>query len=103
MDYTATDLELTITADAEDREMLAELGDEIHADATMYEAFAGLINTGLDWIRPDECGDLTSAPLLGFRDENGDVLQRWGYEPYALRSPLVDLRDTGQCVFRSRW
>lgn len=102
MDYTATDLELTITADAQDREMLRQ-AENIESDAALHDAFEGLIAIGLDWINPEECGDLTSAPLLGFRDENGNVLQRWGYEPYALRSPLVDLRDTGQCVFRSRW
>jgi len=59
-----------------------------------------LANSELDWVDPSECGDLTAAPILGIRDENGDVVARWGFMNYALRSFMTDLADEGRAVFQ---
>jgi len=57
-------------------------------------------NSGLQWIDASETGDLTSAPMLGFKDlENDTVLDRWAFMDYQVRSVLEDLRDTGKVVF----
>ena len=103
---------LTVTADKATRAELHELGEEIGADEHLWDAFERLIaNSELEWISPQECGDLTDAPILGIR--SGDardfavrgyryaVLERWAYLDYMLKSPLHDLRDTGKAVFTS--
>jgi hypothetical protein len=53
------------------------------------------------WIRPEEIDALTSAPILGFRDENENVVRVWGFMDYAVRSFLQDLVETGKAVFTS--
>jgi hypothetical protein len=109
---------LTIFADDTARAELRELPDTlaemeafglsvtIHSDDAMIDAFDRLIaNSELDWIRPEETGDLTDAPILGIRKAfpNGCaaplVLERWGFMSYQVRSVLQDLRDTGRAVF----
>ncbi len=85
-------------------------------------------NSELEWVDPADTGDLTDAPLIGITagedenvrvqsgphgamlvggDENGSIyapiLERWGYEPYCLRSFLDDLADNGQAVFIDQW
>lgn len=122
---------LTITADAAARAELAALPDciedgaewPIGSNAALYDAFEQLIcNSGLEWIAPEVCGDLTDAPILGLfgscepRDNPGrdgfvlagrwdgivwgaPVVERWAYLGYMVRSPLEDLRDTGRAVF----
>ena len=42
-----------------------------------------LANSELDWVSPIDTGDLTDAPMLGIRDEYGDLIERWGYPHYA--------------------
>jgi hypothetical protein len=56
-------------------------------------------NSELDWIDPTETGDLTEAPMLGIRDEEGKVIERWAYMDYQVRSFLSDLADNGYAVF----
>lgn len=58
-------------------------------------------NSELQWVDPSETGDLTDAPMLGIRDENGTVLERWAFMSYAVRSFLEDLADKGEAVFTS--
>lgn len=111
------------------RDMQDELGNDFGSDDSLYNALEHLIcNSELLLISPEVCGDLTDAPILGItskaepRDEsrNGDgailagrwadekgvariwvepVIERWGYLPYCLRSPLSDLIDKGEAVF----
>ena len=74
---------------------------EFHTDEVMYEFFEGFIaNTEWEWINPVEVSALTSAPLLGIRDENGQVLECYGFMEYALRSILEDLNKNGQVVLQ---
>jgi hypothetical protein len=119
---------LTVTAGKSARAELAELGQDIHSDKSLYEAFDALIgNSELQWVSPVVCGDLTEAPILGIwgdeqwvsEHKDGDgtilagadhsrkekpimvqpVLERWAYMDYQIISPLQDLRDTGKAVF----
>jgi hypothetical protein len=99
------------------------------SDDAMAEAFEHLLcNSELRWILPEVCGDLTNAPILGIvgeaeprntsRDGDGavwvghgpdkegfarpwvePVLERWGFSPYQLHSPLSDLLEKGFAVF----
>ena len=119
---------LIIRADDTEREMLKELANdqgEFTGDAE-YQALDGLIcNSELAWIRPEEIGALTSAPILGLRGEarpitpdiNPDYVHvvghwdnktwyepveaAWGFMDYQVRSFVQDLIDTGKAVFIS--
>lgn len=95
--------QLTIIADDDDREMLREMDDaHIQADTTMFDYFEWLVcNSELEWLSPEETGDLTSAPMLGIRNQRNAIIDRWAFMDYQLRSPLCDLRDTGKAVFVS--
>jgi len=118
---------LTLIADDEDRAAIADLiDDEGTSLASEVEALEYLIsNSELQWIDPSDTGDLTDAPMLGIlgeeqREESGPygvvecghdadgnfyqpILERWGYEYYAIRSFLQDLVDDGRAVFRNQW
>lgn len=119
---------LILYAANEDRHAIAEL---IRAEGTTsraeYEALESLIcNSELEWIRPEEIGALTDAPILGIRGDarkvpkrckypehlhitSGDgkhtyyqpVTAAWGFMDYQVRSFLTDLRDKGKAVFVS--
>lgn len=95
---------LIISANESERALLREIPEEeIQSDVMLWDFLEQLVcNSELDWIRPEETGDLTDAPLLGIREESG-AIERWGFEPYCLRSPLIDLRDSGEVVFSNQW
>lgn len=63
---------LIIRASDSERDMLKELANdqgEFTGEAE-YQALESLIcNSDLDWIRPEEIGALTDAPILGFRKQ----------------------------------
>ena len=59
-----------------------------------------IANSELDWVSPSETGDLTDAPMLGIRGEDGMVIERWAYMAYEVKSFLDDLID-GEAVFIS--
>ena len=115
---------LTIHADEAARKELADMGEAIHTDATMFDAFERLIaNSELEWVSPEVCGDLTDAPIVGILGDempcadpdNGSgfvlsghdgsdtlarpVLERWWFPAYQVQSVLAALRDTGQAIF----
>jgi len=132
MRYEPTDERLTlITEDGDNeelREMLDEDPDALRTDQTMCEFLEDLLaNSDLQWINPEDTGDLTDAPILGIvggempEDEarkagpygavycgqwdNADwyqpILNRWGFMDYAVKSPLDDLLNNGRTVFVS--
>jgi len=86
-------------------ELIVIRGDEdsewgsIRSQNEILEWF--LCNSEWDWIDPSETGDLTDAPMLGIRDDDneGTVIERYAFMPYAIRSFLDDLADSGE----SRW
>lgn len=119
---------LFIIADEDAQNALKEMMEEpdFQSDATLYDAFEQLIaNSELMWVHPEDTGDLTNAPLLGILGEMSEdktgpygfvdagqddktsyyhpIVNRWGFEPYQLRSPLEDLANTGKAVFLSEW
>jgi hypothetical protein len=101
------------------------------SDSVMHDAFETMIaNSELQWINPEDTGDLTDAPMLGILGEetiesepllpdfpenyglvstgnNGTmgmvqpILKRWAFMNYQIKSPLDDLVDIGQAVFVS--
>ena len=96
---------LTITVDEDERQALRELED-IQSDSAMADFLEPLIcNSELDWLKPEQTGDLTDAPILGFYADNSTlthpIFERWAFMDYQVRSVLEDLRDKGQCVFVS--
>lgn len=132
MQYTETPDRLTITVDADEQKELAELKaedpDHFQSDDALYDFLERLTcNSELDWVNPEQTGDLTDAPMLGIYGEvqteesgpygarhvgcwndEGDtlnkprfepILQRWGFMEYQLRSPLDDLLNNGKAVF----
>ena len=66
-----------------------------------------LCNSELSWVSAVDTGDLTEAPLLGIVDYGPDgsvkVLERWGYEPYQVKSFLHDLMLDGETTFSDNW
>ncbi len=71
-----------------------ECDPEWESDNSMYEFFEGFIaNTEWEWILPEDIGALTSAPILGIRDENDEVIEAYGFMDYAVRSLMQDLAD----------
>lgn len=97
---------LTLLADEGDRKLLAEMKEDgpdyFGTYACEAEVLEHLVcNSELDWVRPEECGDLTDAPMLGIRDDAGTVTERWGYMDYQVRSFVYDLLVNGEAVFVS--
>ena len=96
---------LIIRANAIERENLKELANgsgefDLRAEGEALEHL--LANSELDWISPEETGDLTSAPMLGLRDKDGNATDaRWAFMDYQIRSFVTDLIETGQAVFIS--
>ena len=96
---------LILRANVEEREAIrafanSETGE--YGCIAVAEVLESLIdNSELGWIAPEECGDLTDAPILGLRDENGKVTARWAFMDYQVRSFLTDLVETGQAIFVS--
>lgn len=58
-----------------------------------------LANSEWDWIQTHETWDLTDAPIIGTRDEQDTVTERYAYMRYQVRSFLDDLADYGN----ARW
>ena len=97
---------LTLFIDPEDREELRTLMEESieGGSAPEYEALDHMIgNSELDWVFPSETGDLTDAHLLGIRDEEGEVIERWGYAPSAVKCFLKEMLDGEQVSFTNQW
>ena len=113
MKYKISDDRKTLTVTASHVECLAlrRQGPDIHSDKLLYETFEPLTsNSELEWIDPAETGDLTSAPMLGIRESqrnadnecrDAEVIERWAFMDYQVRSVLEDLRDKGNAVFVS--
>ena len=105
MNYTISEdrTRLTLTVDPAERFELWGMDEEIHQDDTMYEFFEHLVcNSELEWITPEWTGDLTDAPMLGFYERGAgneiEVIERWAWMSYAVRSLLEELRDKGVAV-----
>lgn len=96
---------LIICADAHECEAIEELADsetggfDRNAEYEVLESL--LANSELDWIDAEEISALTSAPIIGLRDADGEVTTTWSYADDAIRSFLTELVDKGSVVFHS--
>lgn len=90
---------LTVIADHGDLQDLREM-PEINSDNALADALEKMLaNSELQWLDPADTGDLTSAPMLGIRDENETIVERWAFMDYQVRSALQNLLDYGKVVF----
>ena len=96
-------LTLSIDQPAADALLLDMLeADNSDSDEFAYQVLEPLIcNSELEWVDPVETGDLTEAPMLGIRDENDEVLERWAFMDYQVRSLVRELMDKREVTFRS--
>lgn len=96
---------LILRADLQDQEAIRQLADsesgEYGCNAELDALESLIANSELDWIAPEEIGALTSAPILGLRNEDGEPIAAWGFMDYQVRSFLSDLVETGKAVFIS--
>jgi len=56
-------------------------------------------NSDYGWVSPVETGDLTDAPILGRRDEDGKVTDRWAFMNYQIENFLDTLADEESVTF----
>ena len=107
--FTKMSDRLRISLTSEGREELQDrlaAGIEIDNDITLYDVLEHQLCNGWEWIRPEELGALTAAPILSDdceRDEDGllthvDVV--YWYEPYQVRSPVGELVVNGHVDFQ---
>lgn len=104
MKYQTTEKQLVITVNEAEQSDLQELKTtcEWGSMALENEYLESLIaNSELDWIDASETGDLTDAPILGIRDEEGNILARWGYMNYQIHTFLEDFLNNGKAIFVS--
>ena len=88
---------LVVYVDKSERKNLRLHGDIIQTDNFMHEWFDNFLHeVEWDWIRPEENGDLTDAPILGIP---GEPDRRYGFMGYCFASVLEELRDKGHCIF----
>ncbi len=100
------DGDLKITVDSEERKLLRqskhEEPDKFDSDNFMHELFEGFIgNSEYDWVEPEHCGALTSAPLIGVYGEEIQVEKVWGFMDYQIVSVQEQLLQCGYAVFKS--
>ena len=105
MEFITNEKGLTIKITATEQKELEEIyrteSDFFLCDVCMCEFFAPhLANTEFDWIEPDDIGALTSAPILGIRDENDVVVEAYGFMDYAVISSLQALMETGETFWK---
>jgi hypothetical protein len=93
---------LRIKIDEDDKAVLQELEQfglqTIAAEHEFFERF--LCNSEYEWIRPEEIGALTSAPILGIKDMNDRVVICWAYMDYQVLSMLKELLKYGEVVLQ---
>jgi len=96
---------LKVIADADDRAALRELRDgnpdAFQADAVMFDALdAAICNDEFSWGEAREIGALTAAPILVTRDEDGNVVDAYGFMDYQVISVQERLLETGEAFFQ---
>ena len=102
------DNSLIITLDIEDigikvlreiKENCSDDFDDFSSDSVMYDFFEEFIaNSEWEWIAPEEIGALTSAPILGIRDEEDKIEIK---QPELSNECNIFLPKLVEC--RSKW
>lgn len=89
------EMKLTREGRAYAKELL--LNEDFDANTRLWELLEDLLCNGWDWIRPEEIGALTSAPIISNdaeRDDNGELVSLdhcWGYMDYQIFDPVEQL------------
>lgn len=127
--YTITESGvLLLQADEQARSLLAFMKehDRSWGSCSMETDVLGplISNSSLSWIRPEDTGDLTDAPMLGFLGSDDEItgtkvgphgavlvghwdgsnkyvpiIQRWAFMDYQIKSFLDDLLEKGEARF----
>ena len=101
-----TDGVLIIRADEMDRARLKRIRarnhgiPEVTLERRALKAIAGR-NRPLKWIKPEDIGALTDAPILGVKDKRHKLIAAYAFMDYAVRCFVDDLIETGKAVFIS--
>lgn len=100
------DNNLLIILDEEEMKALLEESrenDSFKTNDFMYDLFEPLIcNSDLEWLSPEQTGDLTDAPILGVTDPvTNTVVERWAFMSYETTSPQEQMLDSGMALFIS--
>ncbi len=103
---TGRALRLALTPEGrEELQARVDDGQSIAADSTLYDLLDDHLCNGWDWVRPEEIGALTSAPILSdecSRDDQGAIetvgVVYW-HERYQVESAADELLTTGHVDF----
>jgi hypothetical protein len=95
-------LRMTVTAEGK-AELQARVddGESIDADQCLHDLLEDHTSNGWDWVRPEEIGALTDAPIISDnveRDDHGDittVASVYAFMDYQVRSVASDLLNYG--------
>ena len=90
---------LLIIDDDAEKMSLQDFQEEgtLDTDNAMYDFFEGILaNCEWEWIDAEEIAALTSAPILGIKDENEEVTEAYAFMDYQVRSLLRDLKEYGE-------
>jgi hypothetical protein len=123
MKYSYDEDKLTITLEPEDKIELEDI-DNLSLDSNMCLFFDSLLgNSELEWVNPEDTGDLTDAPMLGITTEDANsqpvygkvyvgswdkedhyanIIYRWAFMDYQIISVLERLKKEGQVTFVSK-
>ena len=101
MEFIRIEKGLKITIDEIDKKFLSEVAQNNHnelcsnkAEADFFEPY--LANSDFEWVAPEDIGALTSAPILGVRGEDDEIIEAYGYMDYAVLSMLEELDTQGE-------
>ena len=78
---------------------------EWDADTKLAEVLAWQLANGWTWVRPEDVGALTGAPILSEEvdtDEQGNITQVgtvYWYSDYQVVDPVTQLLENGSIVF----
>ncbi len=100
-EFNADRTRLTLFPDSQDRRKI--LGMVQRGEASDKAVLQDLLPQtgeleGWEFIDPIECGDLTDAPIIGLRNSEGLVVERWGWMDYQVCSIADAIMNTGRAV-----
>ena len=105
MKFIKTKNGLKITIDNTDKKFLSEIKEDNHnrlctrtSEIEFFEPH--LCNSDYEWINPEDIAALTSAPILGIKDENDEVIEAYGYMDYQVYSMLEELEIYGEILLQ---
>ncbi len=105
VDWTETPKAFTFTVNPAMQEELKEAVAAGNTQNALIDLLEHIIaNSDIDWIRPEEIGAMTDAPIFGHIDRNdqgevvsvGDV---WWYPNYMVSDPIEVLAERGTITF----